>query len=133
MRVVFSLDCCDRECMRWRATVKAGITGSFGSSLGLLMGATPTPIYSPESNGMAEAFVKTVRRDYVYLSRIDNAVVVLERRLGKLIFSECDCHVKMICAPSASSKKSPAVMMSLTCGTRSSLVRLNIFIASSQP
>jgi putative transposase len=117
VRVVFSLDCCDRECMRWRATVNAGITGelvrdlmvdtvehrfgagaqqvphavewlsdngscytahetvSFGSSLGLLICTTPP--YSPESNGMAEALVKTLRRDYVYLSRIDSAAVVL--------------------------------------------------------
>lgn len=117
VRVVFSLDCCDRECMRWRATVDAGITGElvrdlmvdtveyrfgegahkvahpvewlsdngpcytahetvrFGSSLGLLI--CTTPAYSPESNGMAEALVKTLRRDYVYLSRLDSAEVVL--------------------------------------------------------
>jgi len=117
VRVVFSLDCCDRECMRWRATVNAGITGElvrdlmvdtvehrfgagtqkvphgvewlsdngscytahetvgFGSSIGLLICTTPP--YSPESNGMAEALVKTLRRDYVYLSRIDSAEVVL--------------------------------------------------------
>lgn len=119
VRVVFSLDCCDRECMRWRAAVDAGITGelvrdlmvdtveyrfgagtvqlphpvewltdngscytanetvAFGRSLGLLL--CTTPAYSPESNGMAESFVKTIRRDYVYLSRLDSAAVVLEQ------------------------------------------------------
>jgi transposase InsO family protein len=119
VRVVFSLDTCDRECMRWRAAVGAGITGElvrdlmldtveyrfgagtqqtphpvewlsdngscytahetvgFGASLGLLMCTTPP--YSPESNGMAESFVKTLRRDYVYLSRIENAAAVLEQ------------------------------------------------------
>jgi transposase InsO family protein len=117
VRVVFSLDTCDCECMRWRATVDAGITGelvrdlmvdtveyrfgagahqvphavqwlsdngscytgnetiAFGGSLGLLMCTTPP--YSPESNGMAEAFVKTLRRDYVYLNKLDSGAAVL--------------------------------------------------------
>jgi hypothetical protein len=35
-----------------------------------------TPAYSPESNGMAEAFVKTLKRDYAYLSiRCTNPVL----------------------------------------------------------
>jgi putative transposase len=33
-----------------------------------------TPVESPESNGMAEAFVKTLKRDYVRVSPIANAV-----------------------------------------------------------
>jgi len=119
VRVVFSLDTCDRECMRWRAVVNAGIMGElvrdlmvdtveyrfgagtrqvphavewlsdngscytahetvgFGGALGLIVCTTPP--YSPESNGMAEAFVKTLRRDYVYLSRVDSAAVLLEQ------------------------------------------------------
>jgi transposase InsO family protein len=117
VRIVFSLDTCDRECMRWRAVVGEGISGelvrdlmvdtieyrfgagtgkvpqivewlsdngscytshetvAFGSALRLVVCTTPP--YSPESNGMAEAFVKTMRRDYVYLSRIDSAAEVL--------------------------------------------------------
>ena len=36
-----------------------------------------TAAYSPESNGMAEALVKTIKRDYVYVSDCENAEVVL--------------------------------------------------------
>jgi len=120
VQVAFSLDCCDREAMRWVATTvatTAAITGemirdlmaetlehrfgtgvmraphpiewlsdngppytanetrSFGESLGLLICTTPS--YSPESNGMAESFVKTFKRDYVYLSKLETAATVL--------------------------------------------------------
>jgi putative transposase len=36
-----------------------------------------TPVESPESNGMAEAFVKTFKRDYVRINPIPNAAVAL--------------------------------------------------------
>lgn len=36
-----------------------------------------TPDYAPESNGMAEAFMKTFKRDYAYLAGLPNASVVL--------------------------------------------------------
>lgn len=36
-----------------------------------------TPAYSPESNGVAEAFMKTFRRDYVYLAGPRDAATVL--------------------------------------------------------
>ena len=36
-----------------------------------------TPVESPESNGMAEAFVKTLKRDYVRVSPIPNAAAAL--------------------------------------------------------
>lgn len=36
-----------------------------------------TPICSPESNGMAESFVKTFKRDYVYLNDRPDAVTVM--------------------------------------------------------
>jgi transposase InsO family protein len=50
-------------------------TRAFGSAAGLLV--CTTPAYSPESNGIAEAFVKTFKRDYVYLGRVDDAATVI--------------------------------------------------------
>jgi putative transposase len=52
-------------------------TVAFGESLGLLI--CTTPVYSPESNGMAESFVKTLKRDYVYLSELESAEAVMRR------------------------------------------------------
>lgn len=43
-------------------------TKRFGKSLGLTV--CNTPAYSPESNGMAEALVKTIKRDYVYVNEL---------------------------------------------------------------
>jgi Integrase core domain len=37
-----------------------------------------TPMQSPQSNGMAEAFVRTIKRDYVRVSPIPDARTVLE-------------------------------------------------------
>jgi len=50
-------------------------TCEFARSLGLLVCTTPT--YSPESNGMAEAFIKTFKRDYLYVNRLPSAVEVI--------------------------------------------------------
>jgi putative transposase len=36
-----------------------------------------TPVRSPESNGIAEAFVKTFRRDYTRLSILPDAATVI--------------------------------------------------------
>jgi putative transposase len=54
-------------------------TREFGRDSGLLVCTTPS--YSPESNGMAEAFVKTFKRDYVYLAELHTADAVL-RAIG---------------------------------------------------
>jgi len=50
-------------------------TRAFAASCGLK--PRTTPAYSPESKGMAEAFVKTFKRDYVYLADLWNAPTVL--------------------------------------------------------
>lgn len=38
-----------------------------------------TPAYSPESNGMSEEFVKTLKRDYVYLNRLNDPQTVFDQ------------------------------------------------------
>jgi len=50
-------------------------TVQFGRSLGF--DVCTTPAYCPESNGMAEAFVKTMKRDYVYVSDCSDAQTVM--------------------------------------------------------
>lgn len=120
LEIVFSLDCHDREAMRWLASSK-GIDGQmvrdlmtetvesrfgaitvlphriqwltdngpgyvahgtvdFGSGLGLEV-CTTAP-YNPESNGMAEAFVKTFKRDYVAFGDLSTAERVLKQLPG---------------------------------------------------
>ena len=37
-----------------------------------------TPVRSPQSNGMSEAFVKTFKRDYVGVNPLPNAKIVLD-------------------------------------------------------
>jgi transposase InsO family protein len=44
----------------------AGDTRSFARDIGLE--PRTTPLESPQSNGMAEAFVRTIKRDYVRVS-----------------------------------------------------------------
>src|SRR5215471_14303457 len=53
----------------------ARATCEFARAVGLLV--CTTPIYSPQSNGMAEAFVKTFKRDYVYVNRLPSAIEVI--------------------------------------------------------
>lgn len=55
-------------------------TRRFGADCGLLI--RNTPAYSPESNGMAEAFVKTFKRDFVYLADISTAAIVMRQLSG---------------------------------------------------
>nr|WP_244207880.1 IS3 family transposase [Paraburkholderia hospita] len=103
LRVIFALDCCEREAISWAATT-GGYTGDMvrdvmlqavenrfngalktdseiewlsdnGSCyiaeetlmLSRKIGLKPvtTPVRSPQCNGMAESFVKTIKRDYV--------------------------------------------------------------------
>lgn len=55
----------------------AGKTRKFARTLGLEPCTTPS--YSPESNGMAESFVKTFKRDYVRVNEIISAEEVLRQ------------------------------------------------------
>ena len=50
-------------------------TVAFGRELGLDI--RTTPVRSPESNGMAEAFVKTFKRDYVTYGDLKDAQIVM--------------------------------------------------------
>ena len=51
-------------------------TIEFGRYLGLR--SCFTALYSPQSNGMAEAFVATIKRDYVYTSDCRDAQTVMK-------------------------------------------------------
>jgi putative transposase len=55
----------------------AGETRSFAREIGLE--PRTTPIESPQSNGMAEAFVRTIKRDYVRVSARPNAETVMRQ------------------------------------------------------
>lgn len=116
VRVIFALDCADREVLSYVATT-GGIAGEmvrdlmalaienrYGmnkiphviqwlsdngpaytayetQSFARLMGLEPrtTPYYSPESNGMAESFIKTFKRDYVAMHDLETAERVMEQ------------------------------------------------------
>jgi len=52
-------------------------TQKFARMIGLEV--CTTPYYSPESNGMAESFVKTFKRDYVHMNPLPDAKTVLEK------------------------------------------------------
>ena len=51
-------------------------TAEFASWLGLV--SRFTPVRSPESNGMAESFVKTFKRDYVHVNECPDALTVMK-------------------------------------------------------
>jgi transposase InsO family protein len=55
----------------------AGDTRSFARDIGLE--PRTTPLESPQSNGMAEAFVRTIKRDYVRLSPRPDAETVMRQ------------------------------------------------------
>jgi putative transposase len=55
----------------------ANASRAFARQLGLI--PCNSPAYCPESNGMAEAFVKTFKRDYVYLNRTNCAEDILNQ------------------------------------------------------
>ena len=56
----------------------ASETRTFGRDTGLLVRTTRS--YSPEPSGMAEAFVKTFKRDYVYVNDVNEAASIIRSR-----------------------------------------------------
>lgn len=107
VRGAFIIDAHDREIISWRAVVNAGISGSdirdmmleavemlsdngspyiasetriFARQVGLK--SCFTPVKSPQSNGISEAFVKTLKRDYVHVAPLPDAATVLELIAG---------------------------------------------------
>ena len=52
-------------------------TRCFAAEIGLV--PKTTPLESPQSNGMAEAFVRTLKRDYVRVSLLPDAASVLRQ------------------------------------------------------
>jgi putative transposase len=67
----------------------AGDTRSFARYIGLE--PRTTPIESPQSNGMVEAFVRTIKRDYVRVSPRSDAETVL-RQLSSWITHYNEVH-----------------------------------------
>src|SRR5688572_10526602 len=57
-------------------------TRGFAREIGLV--PKTTPLESPQSNGMAEAFVRTLKRDYVRVSPVPDAASVLRQLPGWL-------------------------------------------------
>jgi transposase InsO family protein len=55
-------------------------TLDFAAALGLV--PCFTPVHSPESNGIAEAFVKTFKRDYARVQPLQDAATVLRQIAG---------------------------------------------------
>jgi transposase InsO family protein len=55
-------------------------TRNFAKMMGLEV--CTTPYYSPESNGMAESFVKTFKRDYVHINILTDAITVMKQLPG---------------------------------------------------
>ena len=55
----------------------AGETVDFATALNLI--ACFTPVKSPESNGVCEAFVKTFKRDYAHMNPRPEAISLLRR------------------------------------------------------
>jgi putative transposase len=55
-------------------------TLDFAAALGLV--PCFTPVHSPESNGIAEAFVKTFKRDYARVQPLPDAATVLRQIAG---------------------------------------------------
>jgi putative transposase len=64
-------------------------------ALARMLGLEPCTIRarSPESNGIAESFVKTIKRDYIIImSTADNQAAVMNLALAFSHYNECHLH-----------------------------------------
>jgi putative transposase len=79
VQVGFALDCCDREALAWvtGASTRPWRLEIHAERLGLV--PVTTPARSPQSNGMSEAFVNTLRRDYIEGAELWSAAQVIEQ------------------------------------------------------
>ena len=70
--------------MEWLTDNGSCYTASDTVSFALGLGMLPcfTPVKSPESNGMAESFVKSFKRDYAFISQRPDAASVLRQIAG---------------------------------------------------
>ena len=75
--------------MRQASDLTAKTTQIFARQLGLK--PCFTPIRSPQSDGMSEAFVKTFKRDYVQVTSLPDAQTFL-RLIGGWIENYNDSH-----------------------------------------
>ena len=68
------------ETIEWLTDNGSGYIAHETRSFARDMGLEPrtTPVQSPQSNGMAEAFVRTIKRDYVRVSPLPDADTVLD-------------------------------------------------------
>lgn len=72
--------CCPQN-IQWLSDNGPGYTARQTVFHGRLLGyeICTTPSYSPQSNGMAEAFVKTFKRDYIHVGDLSSAEEVRKR------------------------------------------------------
>ena len=80
VRVLFAIDACDREIIAWSAVTGAGISGEMVRDLMIACverrfgtTRTPHPVEWLSDNGICEALVKTLRRDYIRLAVLPDA------------------------------------------------------------
>jgi putative transposase len=67
--------------IEWLSDNGSSYTAADTRAMAKLIGLVPrtTPVQSPQSNGMAEAFVKTFKRDYAHVHPRPDAATVLQR------------------------------------------------------
>ena len=93
-------------------------TRDFATALGLV--SCFTPVRSPESNGMSESFVKTLKRDYVRVTPLPDAATVLGLVAGWITdYTRSILTPRSACArlPSSAKRLTPAGLSGETGGT----------------